>query len=134
MGLTLEIKILSFSKVVIIMKKLVLIITLSLFATYANAYEVKKICAKYRTNYSWSQPYQVKAQIYSGQELNQATGNPLGNYDMFSHYAVIWWSQNQASLIQINDIYVAGGMLFNGNGIDQQGRQWELSDSMGMCI
>lgn len=101
----------------------------------ANAYEVKNVCAKYMTNYSWSKAYQVQTQIYSGQELNQATGNPyFGQYDMFSHYAVIWWDRGQASIIKINDIYVAGGMLFNSNGIDQNGRQWQLSDnSYGFC-
>lgn len=117
------------------MKK-ILILGMSLFLTMsnANAYEVKNVCAKYQTNYSWSQGYQVKAQIYTGQELNQATGNPyFGNYDMFSHYAVIWWDKGQASVIKL-DFHVAGGMLLNTNGIDQQGRQWQLSDnSYGFC-
>lgn len=47
---------------------------------------------------------------------------------------VIWWDKGQASIIKINDIYVAGGMLFNTNGIDQNGRQWQISDnSYGFC-
>lgn len=117
------------------MKKLMLAGLALLFSLNANAYEVKKICAKYMTNYSWSQPYQVQAQIYSGQELNQATGNPyFGSYDMFSHYAVIWWDRGQASIIKLNGIYVSGGMLLNENGIDQNGRQWQLSDNnYGFC-
>lgn len=116
------------------MKKFFLFGLILLFASQANAYEVKKVCAKYQTNYSWSQPYQVQTQIYSGQELNQATGNPFGNYDMFSHYAVIWWDKGQASIIKINDIYVAGGILFNSNGTDQNGRAWQLSDNNGFCF
>lgn len=116
------------------MKKLALLLLLGLAINNAHAYEVKNVCAKYMTNYSWSKAYQVQTQIYSGQELNQATGNPFGNYDMFSHYAVIWWNKGQASIIKINDIYVAGGMLLNTNGIDQNGRQWQLSDnSYGFC-
>lgn len=100
----------------------------------AQAYEVKKVCAKYQTNYTWSQSYQVQTQIYSGQELNQATGNPFGQYDMFSHYAVIWWDKGQASIIKLN-FYIAGGMLLNSQGVDQNGRQWQLSDnSLGVCF
>lgn len=82
------------------MKKLVLLLFFAL-AVNVNAYEVKNVCAKYMTNYSWSKTYQVQTQIYSGQELNQATGNPyFGQYDMFSHYAVIWWDRGQASIIK----------------------------------
>ena len=117
------------------MKKLFLALTALFLINNAHAYEVKNVCAKYMTNYRWSKSYQVQTQIYTGQELNQATGNPyLGNYDMFSHYAVIWWDKGQASIIKINDIYVAGGMLFNTNGIVQNGRQWQISDnSYGFC-
>ena len=117
------------------MKKLFLALTALFLINNAHAYEVKNVCAKYMTNYRWSKSYQVQTQIYTGQELNQATGNPFfGNYDMFSHYAVIWWDRGQASIIKINDIYVAGGMLFNTNGIDQNGRQWQISDnSYGFC-
>lgn len=116
-------------------KKILFLFLLNSWFNPSHAYEVKNICAKYMTNYSWSKSYQVQTQIYTGQELNQATGNPyFGNYDMFSHYAVVWWDKGQASIIKINDIYVAGGMLFNTNGTDQQGRQWQLSDSSyGVC-
>lgn len=117
------------------MKKIIVSALLGLSVTATNAYEVKKVCAKYQTNYSWSQDYQVQAQIYSGRELNEATGNPyFGKYDMFSHYAVIWWDKGQASIIEINDIYYKGAMLFNTNGVDQNGRQWQLSDNnYGVC-
>lgn len=116
------------------MKFYLLFLLLILGSHTAHAYEVKNVCAKYMTNYRWSQAYQVQTQIYTGQELNQATGNPyFGNYDMFSHYAVIWWDKGQASVIKL-DFHVAGGMLINSNGTDQQGRRWQLSDnSYGVC-
>lgn len=101
-------------------------------ANCANAYEVKNVCAKYQTNYSWSPSYQVQAQIYSGQELNQATGR-FNQFDFISHYAVIWWQNAQPSVIKINSPYVAGMMLFNTSGNDQQGRQWQISDNNGFC-
>ncbi len=103
-------------------------------AMSANAYEVKNVCASYQTNYSWSNPYQVQAQIYSGQELNRAVGS-YSRYDYISHYAVIFWSNGQASVIKLTDPYVSGMMLFQTRGFDQQGRQWRLSDNnYGMCI
>lgn len=116
------------------MKKIIVSALLGLSVTATNAYEVKKVCAKYQTNYSWSQNYQVQAQIYSGRELNEATGNPyFGKYDMFSHYAVIWWDKGQASIIKL-DFHVIGSMMLNSRGIDQSGRQWQISDdSLGFC-
>ncbi len=115
-------------------KKILILMPFALWLSPSHAYEVKNVCAKYQTNYSWSKAYQVQAQIYTGQELNQATGNPYwGNYDMFSHYAVIWWQQGQASIIKLN-FHVAGGILLNSQGTDQNGRGWQLSDSSyGIC-
>ncbi len=102
------------------MKRLYLFGLMILTTTQVSAYEVKNVCAKYMTNYAWSQAYEVQTQIHTGQELNQATGNPyFGDYDMFSHYAVI---RGQASVIKLN-FHVAGGMLLNSAGIDQTGRQ-----------
>lgn len=117
------------------MKAYLLFLLLILSSHTAYAYEVKNVCAKYMTNYSWSQAYQVQTQIYTGQELNQATGNPyFGDYDMFSHYAVVWWDRGQASVIKL-DFHVAGSMLINSNGTDRQGRRWQLSDnSYGVCF
>lgn len=118
-----------------LMKKPFVFFLSTFISIEAYAYEVKNVCAKYMTNYAWSQAYQVQTQIYTGQELNQATGNPyFGNYDMFSHYAVIWWQQGQASMIKL-DFHVAGGMLLNSQGVDQNGHQWQLSDnSLGVCF
>lgn len=115
-------------------KKFLILLPFVLWSSLSHTYEVKNVCAKYQTNYSWSKTYQVQAQIYTGQELNQATGNPYwGNYDMFSHYAVIWWQQGQASIIKLN-FHVAGGILLNSQGTDQNGRGWQLSDSSyGVC-
>ncbi|UNU73546.1 hypothetical protein LU293_01130 [Moraxella nasovis] len=104
--------------------------------TQASAYEVKKVCAKYQTNYSWSKSYQVQSHIYSGQELNEATGNAyMGKYSMFDHYAVIWWDAGQASIIKLSGFYTSGMMMLYQNGTDQNGRAWQLSDnSYGICI
>lgn len=117
------------------MKKLLLLIGGLILASQASAYEVKKVCAKYQTNHTWSKSYQVQANIYSGQELNEATGNPyMGKYSMFDYYAVIWWDRGQASVIKLGGIYVPGGMMLYQNGTDQNGRGWQLSDNnIGFC-
>lgn len=117
------------------MKKIIFLTTLLVVSLNAShAYEVKNVCAKYQTNYSWSSPYQVQTQIYSGQELNKAVGS-FNRYDFISHYAVIFWSNSQASVIKINSPYYSGMMMYLTNGVDQQGRQWQLSDNnFGYCL
>lgn len=60
----------------------------------------------------------------------------FGKYDMFSHYAVIWWDRGQASIIRMDGLYVPGGMLLSSSGTDQNGRKWQLSDDdmiFGSC-
>lgn len=112
----------------------ILLITLFWNSHHAHAYEVRNVCAKYQTNYSWSNSQFTTTQIYKGDELNRTTGNPyFGNYEMFSHYALIWWEQGQVSVIKLD--YYFGGMLLNARGVDQNGRQWELSDTTaGYCF
>ncbi len=115
-------------------KKILTVISLTVIATHANAFEVKNVCAKYQVNYGWSKSYAVQTQIYSGNELNKAVGS-FNRYDFISQYAIIFWSNSKASVIKITDPYVRGMMLFETKGIDQQGRHWKLSDNnLGMCL
>lgn len=103
------------------------------FIHTADAYEVKSVCAKYQTNYSWSKSYKVKAQFYRGDELNREIGS-FSRFNMFDYYAVIWWDREQASIIKMDSPYLAGVMMFNSSGVDQNGRQWSLSDGdYSMC-
>lgn len=114
--------------------KLLMLLGCMLIIQSSNAYEVKKVCAKYKANYDWSKVYQVQAEIYDGNELNQATAGSsiFGRYSMFDHYAVIWWDKGQASIIKLNN-YIFG-MGLGIDGIDQNGRAWRLSeDNYGMC-
>jgi hypothetical protein len=114
------------------MKKLILGTLMATLTCQAYSYEVKNVCAKYQTNYSWSQTYSVQTQIFSGQELNQATGT-YTKYNFAYYYAVIWWGPGQASIIQLS-IYTPGMILFNTSGVDQTGVQWQLSDNNGYCF
>ena len=114
------------------MKKLILGTLMATLTCQAYSYEVKNVCAKYQTNYSWSRTYSVQTQIFSGQELNQATGT-YTKYNFVYYYAVIWWGPGQASIIQLS-IYTPGMILINTSGVDQTGVQWQLSDNNGYCF
>ena len=112
---------------------LIAILTSFFISNTAQAYEVKKVCAKYETNYKMSKAYSVQAQIYDGSELNEAVGS-FSRFNMFDHYAVIWWDQGQASVIKLRS-YFPGSMMYRTTGTDQNGRKWELSDnSTGYCM
>ena len=115
-------------------KYIFLFLGLVLSASQAHGYEVKNVCAKYQVNHDWSKVYQVQAQIYDGNELNQAVGGGIfGRYGMFDHYAVIWWGKGQASIIKLDNYLF--GMAMGINGSDQDGRAWRLADNAtGYCM
>ena len=113
--------------------KIVLAVIFSFSFSLAQAYEVKKVCAKYETNYSWSKPYAVTANIYSGTELNKEVGS-FTKYSSINHYAVIFWSNEQASIIKLSPPYISGMMMINKNGNDQNGRSWQLADNNYGCF
>lgn len=59
----------------------------------------------------------------TGSELNQATHS--FNYNSLGHYVVIFWAQNQASVIEMNSITGRPGPI-QQSGRDQEGRPWEI--------
>lgn len=99
----------------------------------AQAYEVKQVCAKYKTDYNWSRGQATKVRIYRGDEMNKVIGS-YSKFNMFDHYAVVFWEDGGVpSLIKLNS-YFAGSMMLNQRGEDQYGRDWQLSDNtLGMC-
>jgi hypothetical protein len=91
-------------------------------ASSAAASERAIVCAKYDTQSGWSSGYKVSATITKGSELNQATHSL--NYVSYSTYVVIFWSQNEASVILMDFPYLS---TFPQNGTDQEGRRWEVA-------
>lgn len=107
------------------------IVTLSLFLStslpQSASAETVQVCATY---VSTGKSYKVSASVIKGSELNTRTRTL--DYEVFSTYAIITWSEGQASVIKLNTI--TGGISALGTvGQDQKGRQWRLSTSTLLC-
>jgi hypothetical protein len=87
----------------------------------ASASEQVDICAVYSNT---GRSYHVTAIAISGSELNGATHT--FNYNSLGHYIVIFWSQDQASVIEMSGISTMPSVI-QQNGTDQEGRSWEIS-------
>ena len=109
------------------MKKLTVIIFLIFLSFNAFAYEVLDICATYRNS---GKKYKVEGNIYKGSELNKRTNSY--KYNGYSTYVVIFWSNEQASVIELD--YYYGSLGYIGvNGKDQQGYPWEIKEGHNYC-
>lgn len=95
-----------------------------LAAASAQAAERAVVCAKEGNG----QSYRIEATVITGQELNSATRSI--NYTPYSKYVVIFWQQNQASVIELDLPYLG---VFDADGKDQQGRRWKVSTN-SICM
>lgn len=91
----------------------------------AQARETRPICAKYETQTGWSKGYRVDGHYYRGHELNEAARSAA--YDIGTSYMVIFWSQGQASVIDIG--WTGAFPLYLTEGTDQEGRKWQIGSS-----
>lgn len=90
---------------------------------YEN-YKPEKLCVKYETRSGWSKGYHVDVNTLKGSELNRRTNS--WDYKSYSTYAVIFWSNDQASIIELS--YFTGSFsAYATNGVDQSGSKWRLS-------
>jgi len=86
----------------------------------------------YETEDGWSRKYDVECTYMTGFELNTATST--FNYQGFSTYAVVFWSQNQASVIRLTNTFFCGMETSDGcvtsfstvRGVDKPGRTWKV--------
>ena len=98
-----------------------------LISTSAFAYEVVDVCATYSNT---GKSYKVQGQIYKGTELNQSTSS--FDYSPFSTYVVIFWSQGQASIIELG-FFLGGLSPFGSSGTDQRGYEWKIKEGHTYC-
>ncbi len=98
-----------------------------LISTSAFAYEVLDVCATYSNT---GKSYKVQGQIYKGGELNQRTSS--FDYSAFSTYVVIFWSEGQASIIEL-DFFFGGLSPLGSSGKDQRGYEWEIKEGHTYC-
>ncbi|WP_108472861.1 hypothetical protein [Rhodanobacter thiooxydans] len=100
------------------------LVALPLLAGTVHASERATVCAKYAVNYGWSSGYKVEATIARGNELNQSTHTL--NYNGLSTYVVIFWAQDQASVIEMSFPYLGP---VEQEGTDQEGKRWTVAKS-----
>lgn len=101
------------------------IIIFCLFVSILNGYEKQTACLQYENKGYWSKKYKITGLVYSGSELYGIL--PYHNIDILKYYFVVFWNNNEASIIKINNLYTGGEILYNMNGIDQNGIEWKLS-------
>lgn len=103
------------------------------FSTQAEASCRREATVKYQTRSGWSKSYAVKVNFMSGNELNQAT-NSL-DYSSFSVYAIIFWGENQVSVIKLKGPLLCGSevtcscidnTVFDLQGYDQKSDKWNI--------
>ena len=61
--------------------------------------------------------------------MNKATKSY--KYDGFSKYVVIFWSNEQASIIEMDSSF--GDFSFETSGKDQDGRPWTIKRGHNFC-
>ena len=108
------------------MKKLLILVFSLIISINASAYEVRDVCATYSNT---GKSYAVQGNINKGSELNSKTSS--WNYNSWSTYVVIFWSNSQTTVIELD--YYFGGMTFGVSGTDQEGYPWEVQDGHMFC-
>jgi hypothetical protein len=105
---------------------------LVLATTVAEARYRIRAKVRYDTQDGRSKWYTVEVTMLTGSELNTATKS--FRYRGFSNYAVIFWDQNEASVIRVRTVLICGmefeescmPILGRMKGTDQQDREWEI--------
>lgn len=94
------------------------------YASPQSSATSETVCVKYQTQTGWSKGYQVDGTIIKGSELNSRTSTY--SYQPYSTYVVVFWSQDQASILKLS--YYSGSISAYGHSAtDQQGRSWRVS-------
>lgn len=103
------------------MKKIFII--LFFIFSFSFSYDKMVACLQYKQNHSWQKKYKVTGLMYKGSE--SITRNY--SFDIFEYYYVVFWNNKEVSIIKIDDIYFGGKIMFDLNGVDQNGIKWKIS-------
>ncbi|WP_157624708.1 hypothetical protein [Sunxiuqinia dokdonensis] len=104
-------------------------------ATQSESPSVKlESVVQYTSRGEWSKKYSVEVTFIHGSELNKATNSY--NYSVTSNYGIIFWGENQASVIELSTPILSYGtridkenlrnMVIEIKGKDQEGREWKI--------
>lgn len=105
------------------------LVSISLLLIIPNkvlAYEVVEACATY---VGTGESYEVTVNIFEGSELNQRTSS--FDYNSFDKYAVIFWGDDQASVIELESSIC--NTDFGCDGVDQRDYKWEIKTGYFSC-
>jgi hypothetical protein len=110
----------------------VLVFACVLFSS-THAIYVQTCKVKYETKDGWSDYYTVEVKFLTGRELNKAT--ETYDYNTYSKYAVIFWGEGKASVIELEGYFSCGTEVerdciadkpLNLEGEDQEERKWVI--------
>lgn len=113
------------------------LVALSAMPTNVDARHVQSAKVRYSTSEGQSKWYTVDVNFLTGLELNTATSS--FRYNAFKSYAVVFWGNDQASVILINSpIMFCSGEFTNSclpifgrmKGTDQQNTEWEVCTAL----
>ena len=95
-------------------------------ASDAEAQQKMQMCLRYENT---GQKYLVNGSLWYGSDLTRATGTV---YLQTHLYAVVFWDQNQASVIQLD--YNVRPNTYGHGGTDQQGHRWNVAQATTTCL
>ena len=106
-----------------VLKTVVLFGTVIFLTVGAEAKEVINVCATYKNS---GKSYSVEAHVYDGSEFSRVI-NSINPFDYLgSTFAVIFWSNEKATVLEIESQFVIVGVLAPVEGNDQRGYPWLL--------
>ena len=112
----------------ILLKRILLIFFILFIFTKSYSKEVLEVCATYENS---GKTYSVEAVILKGSELNTETQS--FDYNGLSTYAVIFWSNEQVTIIEF-DLFLSLNGYVDTRGKDQKGRSWGIRKKNGICF
>jgi hypothetical protein len=114
------------------MRKSLTLFLLLVGSGFAHAEYHEKCTVVYENT---SKKYDVSCVYATGYELNQATNS--FKYDMYGTYAIVFWSEHEATIIKMRGFFACGMEASNGcasnnltavHGTDQEDREWKVCD------
>lgn len=125
------------SEQVSLLRRLLLLLVAASLCSPAIARVTTTAKVRYETSAGRSKWYSVDVHLFTGSELGQAT-RQWTRFSSFKKYAVIFWGDNQATVIEISTLLFCGTefsqscmpMLGKIEGKDQDGDKWEVCTAM----
>lgn len=103
-----------------------------LLSATAFAAEKADVCVKFRKDNGWSKGYSVQGIVISGSDLNSKVGS-FTRFKSFSTYVVVFWDQEQASILELPALSMGTVPMFETEVEDQQGKKWKVREGHSMC-